>query len=418
MKSGYLSKYFEAVAVKTLKAVETNTSSSNQHEFNGTRELKKVIRTTETFQFPTKFIWMGEENEGIVAEATVSWYDSRKNQPHRSSEFRLYFQSNEVMKLAKEGDTMFIGRRTDNSLLIVIATSNSTIERQLCWLFNLDPPQGNLFALSEFDNGVSPEITFAGRFILEEIGIEIEEPENDLLDRLLGKYIGSFPPTFEFSSYCRSTIPELVSVSDDPDHALINFMNWEEKMFRRLERHNIAMRIKQGFAGEGEEDVEGFISFSLSVQNRRKARAGNAFEDHIKYIFDQLGIIYSKGKSTENKAKPDFLFPHYNLYHNKDFPSEYLTMLGVKTSLKDRWRQVLSEAERIPVKHLLTLEPGISDSQTSEMRAKNLHLVLPKEIHQTFSPDQQKWILSVREFITFVIKKQNIAFKAGFTVVE
>jgi hypothetical protein len=30
-------------------------------------------------------------------------------------------------------------------------------------------------------------------------------------------------------------------------------------------------------------------------------------------------------------------------------------MLGVKTTCSDRWRQVLAEADRIQLKHLLTL---------------------------------------------------------------
>ena len=42
-------------------------------------------------------------------------------------------------------------------------------------------------------------------------------------------------------------------------------------------------------------------------------------------------------------------------------------MLAVKSTCKDRWRQILAEADRLPVKHLLTLEPGISVAQTDEM---------------------------------------------------
>ena len=64
-------------------------------------------------------------------------------------------------------------------------------------------------------------------------------------------------------------------------------------------------------------------------------------------------------------------------------------MLGAKSTLKDRWRQVLSEAERIDNKHLLTLEPGISENQTSEMQVKQLQLVLPRKLHESFRPAQQ-----------------------------
>ena len=42
-------------------------------------------------------------------------------------------------------------------------------------------------------------------------------------------------------------------------------------------------------------------------------------------------------------------------------------MLGAKSTCKDRWRQVLAEDEKISRKHLLTLEPGISEPQTHQM---------------------------------------------------
>lgn len=64
-------------------------------------------------------------------------------------------------------------------------------------------------------------------------------------------------------------------------------------------------------------------------------------------------------------------------------------MLGAKSTLKDRWRQVLSEAERIPEKHLITLEPGISEHQTGEMQAKRLRLVIPDRLHASFRPRQR-----------------------------
>ena len=81
-------------------------------------------------------------------------------------------------------------------------------------------------------------------------------------------------------------------------------------------------------------------------------------------------------------------------------------MLGVKSTCKDRWRQVLAEAERIENKHLLTLETAISTQQTDEMRAKKLQLVLPRPLHQTFSPAQQSWLMDVQGFIELVRQRQ------------
>jgi hypothetical protein len=36
--------------------------------------------------------------------------------------------------------------------------------------------------------------------------------------------------------------------------------------------------------------------------------------------------------------------------------------------VQDRWRQILNAADRIRVKHLLTLQEGVSPAQMAEMR--------------------------------------------------
>jgi len=176
----------------------------------------------------------------------------------------------------------------------------------------------------------------------------------------------------------------------------------EEILFRTMEKHIIGERLSQGFDG----DVDGFISFSLSVQNRRKSRAGLALENHLEILFQECGINYTRTPMTENKSKPDFIFPGVEQYHNPAFNSDGLTMLGVKSSCKDRWRQVLAEADRIKRKHLLTLEAAISKSQTDEMNAKTLQLVVPEKLHNTYSLEQQAWLMNVSEFTQHVQSKQ------------
>jgi len=77
-------------------------------------------------------------------------------------------------------------------------------------------------------------------------------------------------------------------------------------------------------------------------------------------------------------------------------------MLAVKSTCKDRWRQILAEADRVRVKHLLTLEPGISVSQTNEMIARSVVLVVPREIQSSFTDTQRRQILTLHAFINRV----------------
>lgn len=155
-------------------------------------------------------------------------------------------------------------------------------------------------------------------------------------------------------------------------------------------------------------DVDGFLSFSLSVQNRRKSRVGLALENHLEILFAENGLRYSRAAVTENKAKPDFLFPGVTEYRDSAFDALKLTMLGVKSTCKDRWRQVLAEADRIAAKHLLTLEPAISTNQTDEMASKQLQLVLPRSLHQSYLPAQRSWLIDVEAFISLARRRQNI----------
>ena len=180
------------------------------------------------------------------------------------------------------------------------------------------------------------------------------------------------------------------------------WMEREEILFRTLERYLVADRLVKGFDG----DVDGFMSFSLSVQNRRKSRVGLALENHLELLFSDYGIRYSRTAITENKSRPDFIFPGHTEYHDPMFNTLNLTMLGVKSTCKDRWRQVLSEADRIKRKHLLTLEAAISSNQTDEMRTKDLQLVLPRRLHATYTDTQQTWLFDVTTFIELVRTRQ------------
>lgn len=404
MKKGFLSQYFAGVAVKRLSAVEADPRRSHQHEYNGTASMKIFMGEPlygEKNKIPARFIWFGEENEGITEEAWATWYQSRK--PPRD-EYRLYFPTTPVSELARKGDLLLVARQTDGILLLVVVKAGSTIENQLLWLFGATKPVGDTFqSLPIGDEG--QQVDYVVRYILEELGIEPEEPDTPLIDRHLEKFRGVFPSTAIFSALARDIVS--VAPQDDPDAALVQLMETEERLFLRLERKIVAERLDRGFMTADGADVESFFKFSLSVQNRRKSRVGYALENHLTWIFDSIGLRYQRGAETENRKKPDFLFPGKAEYADSRFPAESLSMLGVKSTCKDRWRQVLAEANRIQKKHLLTLEPGISENQTGEMKAFDLQLVLPRSLHRTYKPEQQGWLFSVGDFVRMIQEKER-----------
>jgi len=76
--------------------------------------------------------------------------------------------------------------------------------------------------------------------------------------------------------------------------------------------------------------------------------------------------------------------------------------LVLKTTCRDRWRQVIQEAERIPRKHLLTLQEGVSEAQFREMQAAQVQLVVPKGLVKAFPKSVQPQLQTLSQFISEV----------------
>lgn len=406
VRRGLLSDYFDGVAVKRLSAVEANPDVSNQHEFNGSGALRRLFGDDDRRNITTRFIWIGEEQEAISEEGLISWYDARRQHPTRT-EYRLYYPTNPITALMKEGDFFFVALRPDGSTIVIVTPADGTMQNQLVWLFALDAQPNLRFIARDITPDDGAELDFAARYILDELGIELQEPEANVLDWLIDPFGLEFPTTRVLSALARNSLPD-ANPLENPDAVLLAWMEREEQLFKRLERRVVDAKLHSGFISEHNADVEGFLAFSLSVQNRRKARAGQALENHLEALFIAHKLRFARGVETENRNKPDFLFPGQAEYRNPEFPPAGLTMLGAKSTLKDRWRQVLSEAQRIEIKHLLTLEPGISKKQTDEMRAKKLQLVMPAKLHETYRENQRSWLLSLSDFIARVSRLQKV----------
>ncbi len=386
---------FTGVAAKYLSAVDATPSKSNQHEI-GSNKFTAILGdpgTTKVFFEATFLYFNPDADEPEVCEDRVTWYDTRVEQIHRSAEYRLYYRRNPVTELLREGDFCLIGMQTTGKLLIAIARPDSPEEYRLRHLFEMEQPVGRWLVDSSIKES---RITLATRQILEAMGIEAAQSFALDLDQLLSRFNKTFPATKVFSQYARDTLPSPVSAIDDPDGALEAWMEHEEILFRALERSIVKERLISGFA-----EVEDFISFSLSVQNRRKSRVGHALENHLSAVFDGNAVRYERGARTENNSRPDFLFPGAREYHAAGVESPPLRMLGAKTTCKDRWRQVLTEAAKIPEKHLFTLETAISENQLREMRGASLILVSTPTVLATYQTPTGM-TMNLSEFVTVV----------------
>jgi len=395
MRKNQLGDLFVGVGAKHLSAVDV-PGISNQHEVGITHHMsEQVLGTGEKQQFHVSYLWLGREQEGISEYGSATYYDTRANNPKRRAEWRLYYTTNPVVEKMQEGDALFLVRTQQNQLLFIVTPPASPTERQLCWLFGIESI-GNDFVSQNLEEDAA-ELDFTARYILDEIGIEFEDPNANSLDSIVERFGAEFPTTRILSDLARQTLPE-VSAEDDPDMALVAWLNHEEALFRRIERNVVSSRLKEGFIDGDAADVDAFISFSLSVQNRRKSRMGHSLENHLEAVFKAWSIRYIRGATTENLHKPDFLFPDQETYlAAPPTGSPGIGMLAAKSSCKDRWRQVLTEAAKITDKHLLTLEPSISENQTEQMKDARLQLVVPQPIQRTYTQKQSQWLWSLAD---------------------
>lgn len=417
VQAGFISQYFLGSGVKTVSGTEVDPSVSRSHEFQGVDSFRAFLGTpSEKTQIPVKWVWLSDDEAPLITSQPGTWYDSRRGKSHRGAEYRLYYPAaaEEVVHRARAGDTLFLCMPREGSVLALLCQKGSSIEQQLLWLFGLDLV-GRDLVQKDLRTEEGRSVDLAVRHVLELIDVEVTITDDRLLETLLRKFPKGLPPTRRFSAFARE-MEKNVDVLADPDGTLLAWMDLEERLFMTYERHLLGERLRQGFYQDGVADVDGFISYSLQVQNRRKSRAGYALGHHVEALLEAHRIPHKREATTEKRNGPDFLFPGEAAYHDPASDADRLLMLAVKTSCKDRWRQVLAEADRIAVKHLLTLEPGISQTQTDEMRKERLQLVLPRSIHDSYRPAQQAEITGVAQFLDLAARASPDATGQGGTL--
>ena len=100
------------------------------------------------------------------------------------SEYRLFLLDDILCCRVsrRKDDTLFVCSR--NRLLVIVAPPESNIESQLVWLRLAGTTPSSPFRHNN-TGSKDGELDFAVRYILDELGLEAEEPEVDELDAVL-----------------------------------------------------------------------------------------------------------------------------------------------------------------------------------------------------------------------------------------
>lgn len=397
MKRGSLAVHFSGLAAKRLSAVEADGFSSNQHEFNGVGALRAIMDpATEKVRYRARFMYIADsDDEPVVDDGYLTWYDARQRHPVRS-EHRLYFPSTAVSACAAEGDLLVIGRRPDDSMLVVVAAGGSTIASQIEWLFGLSTRDFPGFSVREELETLQDRVAFASRFILEQIGVVAEPPADPLLDEMLRRFGGTMPKGEFLSAFARESLPD-IGASGSADDALLAWTDREEILYRTLERHLIAGRLAGGQ----------FSPLSSEVQQRRRRRLDGSLANHLSFLLAQRGIRFCRDFLRPSGGVSDFLFPGEREHADPVWPGERLACLDLWRSGGSREIEGPGPADRVRLHHLLTLETAVSHDMTAQMQARQVRLVVPRALHTSYDGIRRGWLWDMDRFVSLVDHNQS-----------
>ncbi len=135
-----------------------------------------------------------------------------------------------------------------------------------------------------------------------------------------------------------------------------------------------------------------FDKFYLSLAQSRKSRAGKGFEDIHNALFSRLGYPFT-AQAVIN-GKPDFIMPSVEYYLKNPMDSIIFT---AKRTLRERWRQIVTEGTRGLGFYLATIDTSVSGEQLTEMMKHRIYMVIP----ETLKMENYNGVENVISFMEF-----------------
>lgn len=358
--------------LKFISANDAGLTGSHQAGFYLPKRAWQLYTTHPphrgvNYKQPVSIIWPDR-----VTESVVTWYGSGTR-----SEYRLTRFGRDFPHLTPDS----VG-----NLLVLIPNSTGGM-----YAFVLDCEEDIEYVQSAL--GIEIFDTW-GVFELGAPGY-IETVE-ECVDRLFREFAGGlseFPSGLAFTT---ATLDSLVACNPkfptfSPDERLMVGSEAEYRLFKMAERLLCEPEISRLF-----QSVDDFLTTAATIMNRRKSRAGRALENHIDRLLIDEGIPHDCRPNID--GKPDIVIPAKTAYDDSGYPEEKLFVVGVKTTCKDRWRQVLNEGRRVQDKHIITTQRGITSAQLAEMTTSRVTLVVPEPIQEDYPPEWRPRLLTVRQF--------------------
>ncbi len=365
---------------KFIAANETGDTGGHQCGFYIPREFAEMALggpcvKGKNKDVRVKIVWNGDK----VTESRLVYYGIGTRNESRITQFGKGF---EYLRSEYTGALVVFVRTTMTSYRAFVFNSEEEINEFLGTL-GLGPADAN--RLIRLD-GKSPEVREEQAFAEFINSLCVDFPASDVMSAAARKIENGI---YDHEEYIRLR----------PDNKLISWSEIEYRLFRAIENDRYGKLVAKGFSC-----VDDFIEKANTVLNRRKSRAGKSLEHHLGAIFTGNGIQFEGQVITEGNKRPDFIFPSASAYHDDSFPIGKLVFLAAKTTCKDRWRQILNEADRFrgQTKYLCTLQQGMTIKQMNEMAAEKVVLVVPQPYVKSYPRNTAMQIITLARFIDLV----------------
>lgn len=147
----------------------------------------------------------------------------------------------------------------------------------------------------------------------------------------------------------------------------------------------------------------------LSNTQSRRSRAGKTFEEIIYFLYRYFDYSYESQASIGKKAFSDLglgkvvdsILPSIDAFDQRRDKTIVGTM---KTTLRERWQEVVEEVARsnLPNIHLLTVDDSISVSKAEQMAKHNIVLVVRNDVKNR---NEMKHRRSIINFETYFLNE-------------
>lgn len=373
----------EHALVKWVTPNDAGTTGSHQAGFHLAVDTWPLFfdrpgQDGEQFDREVSVRWSGH---GETSSRAV-WYGRRSRSEYRLTRFGRGFP--------------FRGEQHVGSLLVIAPT--------------VDDDTFDAFVLTT-DEEITGFLAATGLGGADVGGLVRRRPDPDLcLDREIEAFMAQhrdFPSTTVMAAAARRVSQRCLGTrAGRPDEAIVRWTEVEFRLFRALEDRDFTDRLREGPI----TDVTRLVELALPFMNRRKSRAGRSFEHHFAACLDAADLPYTAQATTEGTSTVDFVFPSEDAYADPSHPADRLVACGAKTSTRERWRQVLDEADRVDERFLLTLQP-VPLSTIEQMAERGLQLVVPRPNQTDFGRAAAERLWSVDRFLGHV--RDTVVTDAG-----